>query len=195
MKPLCIGLIGALTVALALADKKFLPGPASSYSSHQTNDNVTLAAVPYDTEELAHSAFGKLNPNQYGILPILVIIQNDTAQSLKLDPLEVEYVDTNRDRISPTPAEEVKYMGPGSKKPNMGVGPIPPGVIKHKSPLAAPEIETRAFSARMLPPHESASGFFYFQVHARPGSKFYLTGITDAASGKGLLYFEIPLDK
>src|ERR1700739_3643261 len=70
---------------------KFSPGPASSYPAKQTNDHVTVAVVPYDTEELAHTAFGKLNPNQYGVLPVLVIIQNDTDQALKLEHLDEEY--------------------------------------------------------------------------------------------------------
>ena len=67
---------------------KFSPGPASSYPAKQTNDHVTVAVAAYDTEELAHTAFGKLNPNQYGVLPILVIIQNDTDQALKLEHLD-----------------------------------------------------------------------------------------------------------
>src|SRR5580692_3208493 len=77
---------------------KFSPGPASSYPSKQTNDHVTVAAMVYDTEELAHTAFGKLNPNQYGVLPILVIIQNDTDQALKLDHLQLEYTSADGER-------------------------------------------------------------------------------------------------
>src|ERR1700758_3507587 len=82
---------------------KFSPGPASSYPAKQTNDHVTIAAVAYDTEELAHSAFGKLNPNQYGVLPILVIIQNDTDQALKLEHLDVEYTGVDGMRLEATP--------------------------------------------------------------------------------------------
>ena len=52
---------------------------------------MTVAAVVYDTEEMTHAAFGKLNPNQYGVLPVLVIIQNDTDQALKMDHLDAEY--------------------------------------------------------------------------------------------------------
>ena len=185
--------------AAPFGDKKnearFSPGPASSYASKQTNENVTIAAVPYDSEELARSAFGKVNPAHYDVLPILVIIQNDTQQTLRLDGMQVEYLGLDRSRIGPTPAAEVKYAGPGPKRPGTspGTGPIPPGLIKHKNPLAAPEIEARAFAARMLPPHESANGFFYFQTRHLPGSKLYLTGISEAGTGKEIYYFEIPL--
>src|SRR5579871_2146322 len=95
MRTLWICLMVVTAAALLLADKKsdskFSPGPVSSYSAKQTNDNVTVAVSAYDTEDLAHTAFGKLDPNQYGVLPVLVIIQNDTDQALKLDRMDVEY--------------------------------------------------------------------------------------------------------
>ena len=176
-------------------DKKFSPGTASSYSTKQTNDRVTVAAVPYDTAELAHSAFGKLDPNQYGVLPILVIIQNDTDQAIRLG-VQAEYIAIDGSRVEPTPMQDVRYVGQSPKRPQPNMGsPIPPGLFKKKNPLDAQEIPERAFLARMLPPHESASGFFYFQTKHRPGSKLYLTGLTEAQTGKGLVYFEIGLDK
>lgn len=186
--------------ALAFADKKtdshFSPGPASSYPTRQTSDGITIAAVAYNTEELARTAFGKTNPYQYGVLPVLVIIQNDTPGALRLDGIRVEYVGADRSRIESTPASEVKFIGQSPKRPapNAG-GPIPPGLFKHKNPLADWEIEGRAFAAKMLPSHEPASGFFYFQTRHLPGSKLYVTGLREAASGKEIYYFEIPLDK
>jgi hypothetical protein len=176
------------------ADAKFSPGPASSYPARQTNDHVTVAVAAYDTEELAHSAFGKLNPNQYGVLPVLAIIQNDTDQALRLDQLEVEYTGVDGRHVEATPAADIQVLG-GTERPNMPTGSPIPRLRKHKNPLNAWEIEGRSFSAKLLPPHDSAHGFFYFQTGPRPGSKFYLTGIKVASTGKDILYFEIPLDQ
>src|SRR6185503_10980076 len=78
------------------ADKdrpKFEMAPASSYASHQASDKVIIGAAVYDTAEKAHAAFGKLNLYQYGILPVLVVIQNDSTQTLRVDRLRVDYVD------------------------------------------------------------------------------------------------------
>jgi hypothetical protein len=185
-----------MCVAIApCADRKFSPGAASSYANHQTNDNVTVAAEAYDTDGLAHSAFGKVNPYQYGVLPVLVIIQNDTDKAIRLDSLQVEYTEVDGGRVEPTPMQDVKYVGSAPKKPQPNTGsPIPPGVFKKKNPLSGQEIPERAFLARMLPPHEAASGFFYFQAKHRPGAKLYLTGMTEAQTGKGFVYFEIGLD-
>ena len=191
-------LISLMAVATLAADNnkdaaKFSPGPASSYAAKQTNDHVTVAVVAYDTEELAHTAFGKLNPNQYGVLPILVIIQNDTDQALKLEHLDVEYTGIDGRRVEATPAGEVQTLG-GTDRPDVPVARPIPIHRKHKNPLDVWEIDGRSFAAKLLPPHESANGFFYFQTTHRPGSKFYLTGIKVAATGQDLFYFEIPLE-
>jgi hypothetical protein len=188
-------LVGEVTL-LADANKdagKFSPGPAASYQTKQTNDHVTVAAVAYDTEELAHTAFGKLNPNQYGVLPVLVIIQNDTDQALKLEHLDAEYTGIDGRRVEATPASEVQTLG-GPQRPDVPVASPIPIHRKHKNPLDVWEIDGRSFAAKLLPPHESVNGFFYFQTAHRPGSKFYLTGIKVAATGQDIFYFEIPLE-
>jgi hypothetical protein len=172
---------------------QFAPGPASSYPLKQTNDHVTVAVSVYDTEELARTAFGKLNPNQYGVLPVLVIIQNDTDQALKLDHLEVEYTGVDGRHVEATPADDIKTLG-GTERPHVPTASPIPIHRKHKNPLDAWEIDGRSFAAKLLPPRESANGFFYFQTTHRPGSKFYLTGIKVASTGQDILYFEIPLE-
>jgi hypothetical protein len=185
---------GTLVADNAKDAAKFSPGPASSYRTKQTNDRVTVAVVPYDTEDLAHMAFGKLNPNQYGVLPVLVIIQNDTDQALKLEHLDAEYAGIDGRQVEATPADEVQTLG-GTDRPNIQTTTNPlPKLHKHKNPLDVWEIDGRSFAAKLLPPHEEAHGFFYFQTTHRPGSKFYLSGIKVAATGQDIIYFEIPLD-
>ena len=201
MKALWISLMVLITAAVVFADKKsdskFSPGPASSYSTKQTNDKVTVAVTAYDTEELAHTAFGKLNPNEYGVLPVLVIVQNDTDQAIRMDPLSVDYTGVDGRHVEATPASDIQVLGgaPRPKLPGATPGsPIPLPRKKYKNPLNTVEIEGRAFSVKILPPHESANGFFYFQTEHRPGAKFFLSGFKEAATGKDILFFEIPLD-
>jgi hypothetical protein len=191
-----IALFAACSIGRA-ADKEphFSPGAASSYPTRQTSEKVTIAAVPYYGEEKVHLAFGKLDPNRYGILPVLIVIQNDSAQTLRLDTMRVEYVNSDRNHVDATPAKDVPYLG-GAREPRMAPAPIPGtgSRVKHpKNPLANGSIDVRAFSARMLPHGDQASGFFYFQTSYRPGSRAYLTGIQEAGTGRELLYFEIPL--
>ncbi len=187
-----------LSITAAFADDKipFKVGPASSYPGYQTLDKITIAAIPYLTEEQCRTAFGKVNPPKYGVVPVLVILQNDTGKTLRLD-LQAEYVDIGNRRIEATPASDIPYVGVEVKRPRMpGTSPNPlpfPRGAK-KGPLNTPEIETRAFAAKMLTDGSTASGFFYFQTTHIPGSKIVLSGLKDAASGKDYFYFDVPLD-
>src|SRR5260370_2701241 len=106
-----IALFAGLAVASG-ADKepRFAPGPATSYASKQTNDNVTVAAVPYITEDQVRSAFGKLDPNKYGILPLLVVIKNDGKQSIRLDDIKIEYITPGGTHIDANSANDVPYI-------------------------------------------------------------------------------------
>src|ERR1035438_9185974 len=73
-----------LSIAAAFAADKqpppFQPGPASSFANHQTNDKVTMGAEPYMMGDKVKVAFGKIDPYQYGVLPVLVVIQNDRSE-------------------------------------------------------------------------------------------------------------------
>ena len=45
----------------------------------------------------------------------------------------------------------------------------------------------------MMATGQTASGFFYFETGLQKGATIYITGITQASSGKELLFFELPL--
>lgn len=193
-----VALIVLLSIAAASADDKdktrFSPGPASSYPGHQAIDKITIAAVPFLTEDQARTAFGKANPYRYGVMPVLVILQNDTGKAIRLD-LQTEFIDPGGRHVEATPASDVIYLGRDPKQPRIpGSSPIPLPSRNKKGPLNTREIEGRAFNAKMLPAGDSASGFFYFQTVHIPGSKLYITGLKDAASGKDYFYFEVPLE-
>src|SRR5436305_9715754 len=145
-------LILVLSIAAAYAADKdagsFKPGTAASYANHQTNARITIGVEPYATDDKAKLAFGKVNPYQYGILPVLVVIQNDSEQSIKLDRLKVEYVGPGHDRVDATPAREIRYLRP-PQRPNVITGPagIPKVLKTNKNPLREWEIEGREFAA------------------------------------------------
>src|SRR5882724_8697315 len=194
---LSIALFAALALGVAADNVRFIPGRASSYPTKQTNEKVTIAAVPYTTEEQTRSAFGKVDPNKHGVLPVLIVMQNDGNQAMRLDNLKVEFIGPDRSKIEATPSKDVPYLS-SVRQPSIQNTPLPTGsprVSRKKNPLADPQIDLRAFSARMLPPGEKASGFFYFQTVNHRGAKVYLNGIREASSGKELFYFEIPLSE
>ncbi len=187
--------IAAVAGAAEKERPKFTPGPIASYPARQTSQKVTIAADPFDNESKTATAFGKLNLNRYGITPVLLIMENETGETLMLDRMKVELISPDRQHVEATPANQVKYIF-GPKRPGIYSPPVPglpPHISKGKNPLAAWEIEGRAFAARMLPPKETASGFVYFQTPYRHGSSIYLSGLRQGPSGQELFYFEIPL--
>jgi hypothetical protein len=176
----------------AAADKAppFRPPAAAELPHRITNGQVTIAADPYISGEKMKAAFGKLIPYQYGVLPILVVFQNDSGQTIQIKGMKAEYVLPNGQRVEATPARDVRYSRP-TGRPNIPVTPIP--LPKHKNPLDAWEIEGHALAAEAIPAGNPAYGFLYFQASLERGATLYLSGMTEARTGKELLFFEIPL--
>jgi len=190
-------LLSIATAAAADKDKpRFNPGPASSYASHETLYKINIAVVPYLTDAETATAFGKLNPNKYGVLPVLVILENETGKALRLD-LKAEFVTADNKHVNALSPDDVQHLGGVTKPPKIGANtplPLPFPTRVKQGPLNVWEIEGRAFSAQVLPTGQSAFGFFYFQTEIQNQATLYLTGMTEADTGKELLYFEIPLN-
>jgi hypothetical protein len=190
-----LALLLSISVAAA-ADKEtpFKAAPAASYASHQSNAQITIGVDPYVTLDKVQLAFGKLNPGQFGVLPVLVVIQNDSDKAIRLDRLKVQYIGPSHERIEATPAKDVRYLKP-PQRPSAIDGPA--GKVKvlktKKNPLDEWEIEGRALSAPMVPPGQSVSGFLYFQTSLQLNATLYLSGLHEAATGKEILYFELAL--
>ncbi len=140
------------------------------------------------------TAFGKLNPNKYGVLPVLVILENETGKALRLD-LTAEFVTADNKHVTALSVDEVQHLRGVTKPPKLGAPPLPiPFPTRAKGgPLNVWEIEGRAFVAKLLPVGERVYGFFYFEAEHEPGSKLYLTGIRDASTGQDYFYYEVPL--
>src|SRR6185369_13830583 len=119
-----------MSIAAAFAADKEAPfkaAPAASYAHHQTNNQVTIGVDPFVGEEKMKTAFGKLNPYNYGILPVLVVIQNDSDKAIRLDRLKAAYVGSGSNRVDSTPAKDVRYLNGPNRPPliNGPKGPVP----------------------------------------------------------------------
>ena len=181
------------------ADKKdapFRPEPADAFVTKQTIQGLTIAVQPFDDPDEAKTAFGKLNPYEHGVLPVLVVMKNNGKGTVRFDTMQVMYVAPRGRKVESTPAADVLYLKAGVR-PKVSNSPIPTGgprIKISKNPLKNEVIIERAFSAKMLPPGDSAHGFFYFQTGHSRGVSLFVSGITEAASGKELFFFEVPLD-
>jgi hypothetical protein len=185
-----------LSAAPGSEDKPFQAGKAGDYP-HQNSEQVLVGAKAFDNPDLTTDAFGKkVDLLKYGVLPVLVVIENKRERSIDLKDLEVSLVGSDGRHVASISPDDIPFIGVDGKRrprtPGTGVQlPLP----KKKNPLAGPEILVRAFAAKMVPPGDSVSGFFYFEAQAEVGDSIYLNGVRDARSGKQILYFEFPLKK
>lgn len=173
----------------------FRPGPASTYA-HQSSEQVTVGAKAFARPEDVANIFGKKTDLlKYGVLPVLVVIENKRQNTLDLQALEVTLVAADgRHVVSVDPADVMSLGAHGKSGGATSQIPLPlPIHPKKKNPLNAPEIADRAFAAKMLPPGETASGFYYFEAKPESGDKVYLSGMREMPSGHEILYFEFPL--
>lgn len=178
------------------ADKKgdrFTVPRAEEMSGHQQVQGLTVAAQAYTSEAATKQVFGKLNPNRFRVLPVLLVFQNDTGKAIRLERMQVEY-QTSYGSAEAVPPGDVPFLR-GPDRPKVKVQPIPRISGPKKNPLAAPEIQERAFVAKMLPPNDSAGGFVYFDAEYRGQAKLLITGLTEAATGQELFFFEVPISE
>src|SRR5581483_8441565 len=103
-----------LSIAAAFAADKepapFHADAAARYPHHQTNAQVTIAADPYVSGDKVQAAFGKLNPYSFGVLPVLVVIQNDGDKAIRLDSIQAVYTGPQSDKVEATPPSDVRYL-------------------------------------------------------------------------------------
>ena len=98
---LMLSLCGVAALALVWAQGVFKPKPAAEYPSHQSIGKLRIAAVKFESDEETRAPFGKVNPNEYGVLPVYLILENTSDQTLLLDRMRVAFQFTGGE-IAPT---------------------------------------------------------------------------------------------
>src|SRR5271165_6951493 len=198
-----IVLLIAFSSVVLWAAKEFVPpkvANANTYPSKDAhpNEKVTVAVDVYNTapkDDIFITHY-----NQEGILPILLIITNDSDQPISLKSMGAEVVTAGRAKLGALDVEDVFRRVAhiqGSSNPQT-VGPItfPRGMKNKKAQQQLDEITSAHFAADLVEPHATRSGFLFFDVEnvKQPvaGAHLYLTGVSDMR-GNELMYFEIPL--
>jgi hypothetical protein len=190
-----------VVVPLVWAAKEFsMPKvqPALAYPAHDhhRSENVTVGLDPYDSAEKAKIFV--VNYRDHGLLPVLLVITNDSDQPIQLSDIKAQFVTADRDKLSPATSDDLRRRITHIRPSGSGV-PLPlPKTKGGVSSKEISEIESALFQARAVEPRASQAGFLFFDVsdisNPLAGANFYLTGVRDS-SGNELMYFEIPLDK
>jgi hypothetical protein len=189
--------------AAAFGAKEFIkpvPKPAPTYPAHDqhTDEAVTVAVDPYDMADKAQ--IFTINYREEGLLPIFVIVTNESDQPISLSSVKAQFVTVNRTKISPADSDDIyRRLSHPTRSDSPSRLPFPRKKVKGAvSAKALDEIQNAGFNAKAVEPHSTQAGFLFFDVAGistpLAGAHFYLTGVRNA-KGDELMYFEIPLEK
>ena len=188
---------------LCLAAKEFsMPKtqPAFSYPAHDhhAKENVTVGLDPYDDPEKAK--IFTINYRDNDLLPILVVITNDSDEPIQLSDMTAELVTSRPRKLSPATEDDIlrRITHPRASGARVPI-PFPTKRVKGgMNPKELEEIQSATFKAKAVEPRSSQVGFLFFDVSGLKdplaGAHFYLTGVRDS-SGHDLMYFEVELGK
>jgi len=211
MQPLKLWIIPRVVVlcalagfALVLTAKDFVKPaarPAQTYPAHDdhTDEKVAIAADPYDTADKLK--IFSVNFREHGFLPIFFVVTNDGNQPISSANLQVTLTTADRDKLTPISSEDIYRR---ITNPQANTRPPEPIPIPHKkvkgtiSEKERNEIESSQFAAKAVEPHNTQSGFLFFDVAGitapLAGAHIYVSHVDDA-KGTELFYFDLPLEK
>jgi hypothetical protein len=198
-------------VACAQSKPTATPAPPAKAPAgmlpHDRHDGLTIQVDPYLEPARAKEKFGKANPVEAGILPLEVIMQNDTEQPIrvKLDAIQLEVRLRNgaRQDIDWLSAEEtavlIAHPGGNPSSPGQRRSPVPLGIPvgDKKAEKIAAALRPFTLDADIVPPMGKIQGFLYFNLgrdmELAPKSSLYVPDLVIIPSNKVMIFFDVPL--
>lgn len=202
-----------LAFALLLAGSLLLPShleaadhvapPAKDAADYPATDihseeQVAIAADPYDTA--AKIAIFRVDYLKYGLIPIRIIVTNNSNQPISLADARINFITAAKDKIPTSEIPDVERRVTPIKPPSGVRYPIPGLGYKPGKLNKAIEDDFHAFeySALVVEPHSTQAGFLFYDLedieNPLVGAQLSLSELRDA-SGKELFSFEIPFNK
>jgi len=203
-----LALINLFQTAYAVAADKKAPAvkSASQYDTFDDhpNEHVTIAAEPCD--DPADCKFFRLPYVQHGLLPIRVIITNNSDRALSLDDARLQFISANNDIIPAATDDDLNRRlftiksVTGTKIPMPA--PIPSITIHHPAvDKKILEDETDfGFSGTVVNANSTLAGYLFYDVKALDdpalkGAQLYVKMVHTLDGKKDLFSFSVPFDK
>jgi hypothetical protein len=168
------------------------PQPAQTYPMHDTHpqEQVTIAAEPCDTKPLTPDF--RLDYLAHGMMPIRVIVTNDSGQPLTLDDARIHLISANNDNLRAATLDDLQRRlfslksATGHKVPLPL--PIPVPITTGKQNVDKKILDDDrdfSFQTTTVPPHSTVAGYLFYDVQ----------GLTDNASTSALTHATLELRK
>ena len=197
-------LLVASVMPRAYAKKEAPPAQAAiAYPAHDTHEkeHVTIAAEPFDTRQKGE--FFRIDYAGHSIMPVRLVIQNDSDTPLDLDQARMQYIAADGTKLPAATPEELNrrlFRFQDIKQRRVPGTPIQyrPTPVDKK---ILDDDKDFSFAQTVIPPHSSASGFLFYDVKdldepVLKGAELYVKMI-HIKDGKNteLFGFSVPFNK
>ena len=189
--------------AARAADKK-APEAARSAAEYPANDahpneHVTIAADPCDDPK--QCPFFRMPYIQHGLLPVRVVITNDSDRALSLEDARMQFITANNDKIPAATEDDINRRLFTIRSAEGTKIPIIPITIHHPvDKKISQDDEDFGFKSTRVQPHSTLAGYLFYDIKdlddpALKHAEFYVKMIRTLDGSDELFAFTIPFDK
>ena len=203
---LAILCLAAATPAHA-ADKKAPPAkPAAEYPANDAhaNEHVTIAIDPCDRER--DCSFFRLPYVAHSMIPVRVIITNDSDAPLSLDDVRIQFISADNDKLPAADLEDINRRMFTFRSTAPTTIPGIPIAIHHPAPIDKKVIDDDkdfGFQDTTVNPHSTLAGYLFYDIKGLDesdvsplkGAQIYIKMIHSVDKKHELFAFTIPFDK
>jgi hypothetical protein len=192
----------SLPLSLHASGKKAPPArSASQYSAFDTHpqEHVSVAIDP--CTEPRDCDFFRLPYIRHSLIPVRVIITNDSDTPLNLNEVRMQLITANNDKFPAATLDDLNRRLFSTKQAKGGRIPMTPIPIHH-APIdkkITQDDDDFGFKSTTVAPHSTLAGYLFYDVKdlddpPLKGAEIYVKMIQTAA-GKELFAFSIPFNK
>jgi hypothetical protein len=181
------------------------PQPASQYDTYDAHakEQVTVAADPCD--DAKDCSFFRLPYIQHGLLPVRVIITNDSDRALSLDDARLQFISANKDIIPAATDDDLNRRLFTMKSVRGTKIPMPspiPSITIHHPAVDKKILEDEndfGFTTTVVNAHTTLAGYLFYDVKnlddpALKDAEFYIKMVHTLDGKENLFSFTIPFN-
>lgn len=197
------GLAVALAASAAWAAEKSAPEArrATEYTAHETHpdEHVTLAAEP--CEDAKDCPFFRIKYQEHGLLPIRLIITNDSDHTLSLDEARMQFISAANDKLPAATPDDINRRLFTIKNARGTKIPVIPITVHHPVDKKILDDDKEfGFKTTTVAPHSTLAGYLIYDVKQLDDpvlqhAELYVKMIRTKDGNQELFAFSIPFDK
>jgi len=189
------------------AEKKAPPAKsATEYAAFDDHPQEQVAIAVDPCDDAADCKFFRLPYLQHGLVPIRVIITNNSDRALSLDDARLQFISVNNDTIPAATEDDLNRRLFTMRSTRATKIPMPapiPSIPIHHAPVDKKILQDETdfgFSGTVVNAHSTLAGYLFYDVKelddpALKGAQLYVKMVHTLDGKKDLFPFSVPFDK